>query len=454
MKKYFFFIIAIFALAMTVSAPRVFADNGFPDPDTFSTVSAVHPVEFSCTPGTSGGYQLIPKAAGLVALSSGDWDTGSGASGADQTVVNSALLCSSQVMTLGQWNYIDGLGDNEDYLIVDLGSAIGGGFYDVLWVKEIHYTDSSTGFTFVPTNTNTRIISVTPQDNTTQATSTSFVFDVEGYINENDFDDVYDVTLEWKAKHSQVAGCEAGINSTFAICAFPTSTGTYEVRLTDLGTFTVSTTTSLLNIGQYYYTVKVTKPRFSFLGLELFTDLIVSTSTDFTLATSSKADIVSQESTNALIEFSEGIVGNTVDACVIDFSGSFDFQDCMISFFLPDREYIIDTIDNLREDFLVKLPMGYLTRFVEITISTPTSTLPTISYTSSNTSIFNGASFTFDPFETLSSTTGIVSSAVSDSNDPQNVWDIMEYPIYIVVYLTLLFMIVHDVTGVSKHRKI
>lgn len=145
------------------------------------------------------------------------------------------------------------------------------------------------------------------------------------------------------------------------------------------------------------------------------------------------------------------VVSGTSESCNIMNPFTFQMSDCLSYLFYPSRVQVEKNIVDLRDNFLEVWPLGYVTRFVDIVTETATSSLPSISYTSASNSMFGEMTFEFDPFGALQDPNSPM-NFTSDQDDPQTIWEIMQYPTYVVVYLMLLFMIVHDITGVAKHR--
>lgn len=135
------------------------------------------------------------------------------------------------------------------------------------------------------------------------------------------------------------------------------------------------------------------------------------------------------------------------------FSGWFNVPLCLNYLLFPNPQQIEKNIVDLKDNFLSRVPIGYATRFISILASTTESSLPTISYTFGTTSPLFASigTISFDPWSAFSTSTGWT-SWVSDQSTQKTLWQIMEEPVTIVVYLVLLFMIIHDITGIWKHN--
>ncbi len=59
----------------------------------------------------------------------------------------------------------------------------------------------------------------------------------------------------------------------------------------------------------------------------------------------------------------------------------------------------------------------------------------------------------FDPFKTIADSGTLINEMKSDRADPKTIWEIIMPAIKIIVYLSLAFMIFHDLTGVHSHAQ-
>lgn len=151
------------------------------------------------------------------------------------------------------------------------------------------------------------------------------------------------------------------------------------------------------------------------------------------------------------------IVSGIVENCK-PFSSFWSVSLCLNYLLYPKQDQVEANLEALKEDFLSRVPVGYVTRFVVILTGTTTVALPSISYTFGSTSplysTFNGDPIEFDPFGALASVESPVNWR-SDQTTGKTLWQIVAEPLNYLLYLTLLFMIVHDVTGIMKysHKK-
>lgn len=249
-----------------------------------------------------------------------------------------------------------------------------------------------------------RIITVTPPDDldgsSARATSTTFAFEATGYINEANYVD--GMRLIIRARNN-VAAASNAVGPLFseggnALCSWLpdwlcpplpgeeetytfSGAGSYEFEfpITAAGDFSVATTTDVQVIGRYTMFTTVEQPNETFLGLTESYSQFLSTTTQFTVATSSSYDRA---------------IGSTVEAIVasqtaIDPTCSFDFftpsnylpaiQTCITSLFAVPSAYVADGLMGAMSDLLSHAPWGYATRvYVILTEETASSTLPSL----------------------------------------------------------------------------
>lgn len=304
----------------------------------------------------------------------------------------------------------------------------------------------------IPPDTSTRIITVTPQNNTLISTSTSVIVANTGYINANEYEDGIKIRQRLSLSTSPLLG-GIGVGPYDAVNQLTNSVEFVHIA-TSSGPFSFSTTTSLTQIGVRNMTTTITKPRFSVFGRGFGTTVLYSTTTKFTVGTTTRGDIINQNTQDQL-ELLTGSASSTIeslnDSCNPFSLGDFSALRCAYLLVVPDAETLSVMYQDLNEKILTKAPLGYVTRLVSILTSTTTTALPTISYTTASTSMFGTMTFEFDPFGALTASTSPL-NYTSDQSQPKTIWQIMEEVVNITIYLMLFFMIVHDITGVSRHK--
>lgn len=293
----------------------------------------------------------------------------------------------------------------------------------------------------------TRIISMLPENGTTTPSGVPVDFELTYFINESDLDSWVGVVVDFENIDQNVLLSELSPNTYhFIDNHFATSSGL----------FTYATSTVLAD-GNYRVSGYLTR---SYLGLNdiwsgINTSAIDELHNQFIVGTSTTLGNLSQSlftDVNSLI--SSTTISTTTAAMragCVPWSGSFDVDLCVTYLLVPSSEQLNSAMISLRDGVLTKAPVGYVTRFIDIISASSTVAMPTISYTfATSSALASIGTMTFDPFGALSSTTNILHSAVSDQGGGA-VWDVIGLVIKIAIYLALVLMIVHDITGILYH---
>lgn len=307
----------------------------------------------------------------------------------------------------------------------------------------------------------TRFTEVIPANEETVSSTTDFSYGAGLWITPQDFEEGDYVRVRY-VKNVNLQTAVSNTNLLWKEVDFDND----GIGFTSGFNFIFATTTALED-GQY--TMEWTLRRKGFLnsiaswwGLNnLFgTEIVVSTSTQFIVGARSSFDELmhnTQVGLNNFVASSTLALQDVKNYC--SFSTSFSFVDCLSALFLPNFQDIRNVFDRLNDTLFTYAPVGYVRRFIEIATQTSTSTLPTISYTFPNVYPFNqlggvgGSNFHFNPwpYMNMNATGTPLHDTKSLGDDPKNIWEIME-PFYkIVVYLGLIFMIVHDLTNIHKN---
>lgn len=140
--------------------------------------------------------------------------------------------------------------------------------------------------------------------------------------------------------------------------------------------------------------------------------------------------------------------GQLLSACT-PWSTSFAIGQCLYALILPadvDLQYQLDRTKNL---LFERAPVGYLVRFIDILSDTSTSSLPVLSYTFASGKFLEGETIAFDPFGALEGSGSLLNEAVSDQNGTSTVSDVLGVGLKVVIYMALVFLIIHDLTGLG-----
>jgi len=311
-----------------------------------------------------------------------------------------------------------------------------------------------------PTDDTTRIDTTVPPDGDTVATSTAFVLGATGFVKPSDFTDQIFLNITYQKQACLTASLEPlgalGIATSSGTCVG----GSYKIPITSDGAFDISTTTDLSAsdvFGTYSMNISIVNEKqtgfwgsvYNFL-FGYFTAAstpangsIVATSTSFVLATSTPAD---NFSAGIAAELNAGIASTTnPDACV-PFSGDFAIVDCTKYLFIPDVGGVLNSLNNLRQGLLLRIPWGYITLALN-DLQYATSTEPIgIDYTfgSSSPPELQGRNYHINVFDHFNDE---LPDIVADDGSNKNIWDIVNPYFRFIVGMAIVLMILADLLG-------
>lgn len=302
--------------------------------------------------------------------------------------------------------------------------------------------------------TKTYIADVTPPNGATVATSTTFTFGGHGYVTSADF--VSGMYLQIKyVRLSDLQAAVANVDNLYTV---------FNIPITQSGEFTLSTTTSLINTGQYQILSSIRSPSlvnnfFNFLGFGQFATLGIqsATTTVFTAAHLSGYDIFVASTTASIDSY---LASSTISMASCSSWVSFNLADCMNLLFVPQVGPIRTALNSFKDGFLSYAPWGYMTRFLVIVSGSATTSLPAISIPTplgdpSKPSYING-SFTLDPNDMLRGGGALVNSiqtTYGDGGVHKTVQDVAQPFVRLIIGLALLFWIIRDIMGMRHQHK-
>lgn len=234
---------------------------------------------------------------------------------------------------------------------------------------------STVGKTTVGTapDTSTRIIDFTPENATT--TSNPVTFSLHAYISPADIGSFLGIqlTLHNIDQNVLLAG-EFSPSDIYLLDGFQATTS---------GDFYFSTTTT---VGEGNYRLEADMDSTQFWGFTMldFLGIHISESHQFVVGTPTFIGNISQNSYTAL----NGIYASTTATSTASlagscypFSGQFSTTNCLAFLFIPDAGLIYDSLNNFKNNASTRMPLGYLTDFINILSTTTSSSLPVISAT-------------------------------------------------------------------------
>lgn len=222
-------------------------------------------------------------------------------------------------------------------------------------------------FNWSPANVLTRISTVTPTGGSTVATSTSFTFGSTGYVNTSDYVSgqtylkmtVVYPTAQINNTAFNLIGtntCLVGFVYPFCIISWGQTEGSFaNIPITSDGTFSVSTTTSLLEKGNYTVTTSVVVPTFSLFGISIGERTLTSTTTQFTAVEPTAQDNYIATVASSTNDFVNNYATSTCNVL----SGSFSLGSCAYAIVVPNSNFT-QSYTALITDASGKFPFSYL----------------------------------------------------------------------------------------------
>ncbi len=436
-----FFILAPFAHAAT----------------TLSCVDDGNGTTCHASPGLPGNMMATAYAGTYPDVSnnlawSGTWSpwarcSGSGCSfGSFNLTSNSNDWCNHDCGSLGTfWIRFAGNGAYP----LDTSSAPGDGEY-------IFQYNGSNPELLVSSTTGSRITSTTPGNGDTIATSTTFTFGVTGYIAPDDFVSGMKVKLSYSN-----GGFESSllVGPAFATIQQHDSSGSYSWDVSSSGSFTFSTTTSVLVIGNYDLEAHITQPKYTLFGFNFFEKDLDYQHNYFVVSTSTAYGTLRNNVQNEFDNFS-GLSSSTINTSVCNpISGNFSVIPCVSILFIPSPTELTHSMNVLHDTVLAKWPWGYVTRLVAIMTdsSMASSSLPAyvtkVDLRGGGDVSGDMENITIDPQDMLVGGASLVDSIQDTHGYGVTFRDVAEPIAKLVIALFVLSIIWHDLLGIVNHRR-
>jgi len=327
--------------------------------------------------------------------------------------------------------------------------------YDDPFVGSLGFTVCDSSPCEIPpfiSDTTTRVISTVPAGGSVNATSTSFVFTIDGYLNADDLNSGSEVVFRVHNLYTAQSFLVGPLFSGLFGSPFPTEgqepfDETYSTSLIELGDFEVNKVASVLGIGEYFMDVTIRKSS-GFLGL--FHDTLFATSTSFLVATSTTFGEFQEIISNSVSSTTQALA-NGIDAC--SWTGNFDFFGCLYSLavvlFIPDTAGLNNMFDTMKQEVLYSFPLGYVTDFIDIMSTSTVGTLTVLDLHTPAALGFGSNHMRLDLAHSLDwilySTSTIFSSA--ESTTTQNFYQVTSYYWRIILYVLAGFYIIGRILG-------
>lgn len=221
-------------------------------------------------------------------------------------------------------------------------------------------------------NPTTRILDFSPYDGVTLLDN-NVNFTLNACINEEDIGDITGVNI---TLHN--------IDQNVLLVSDFSPSDIYLLRERNIqqsGLYNFSTTTI---IGDGNYRIEACIERSYLFGFirNPFSDITECQSHQFIVVEGTFIGNVSQNlwgDTNSLFNGMSATSSEVLAHTCNPIGGDFSIQTCLVYLFVPDGNELKKTMENARDGFLTRFPIGYITRFVTIVNSSATTSLPAFS---------------------------------------------------------------------------
>lgn len=256
-------------------------------------------------------------------------------------------------------------------------------------LKQLSFEFTDTGGAGPGIDYSTHIETVTPADGTTLATSTSYTIGATGAIASNDFNENSKLKIHivnsasTLSKHCFDVICGAPKDLLWAPGLSQNAiTINLEYPLVIASPFSYSTTTTAnLPIGKYWVTTEIDTGTFCFWGICLGDKMLMSTSTTFIIASTTKADKLVQST----LDYGKDLASSTaplfLHCGITDLDLASCGKDLLYWAFIPTNDSLAEDGIQIHDIVLSHWPIGYITDFIEIISTSTIGTLTVIDAT-------------------------------------------------------------------------
>lgn len=294
-------------------------------------------------------------------------------------------------------------------------------------------------------NNTSRIITTTPYNGQTIATSTTNTIGATGYLSAEDLNDYSKLKIHIENSANSFLNCADVICAGLSANAISRN---FEKILLTAGSFTFSSTTTGLPIGKYYLTATIEKGDYCAFEFCLLTTKVFSTTTTFIVASTTKADKLKE----SVINYMAGITGTEDDFnnCTVT---SFSFLECMSDLFLyafiPTESELEFVFNQFYTDALIHFPLGYITDFISIISTTTVGTLTPIDAYIPNGVPGTGAHIRLDLTNGLDMLLNATTSQFNNvsASSTQTFYEYTSYYWNLILYIMAGFYIIRRILG-------
>lgn len=347
-----------------------------------STTLYFNPLE--CTDGMGSAYLSTRVETQIYNHNTNTWENGGGSYSSCVDVEgtffhgNSGAVITSWVIQ----NPVLNIGDSYTYV-----TTIGGytGFqnfasstYYIMYHREKTATSTELFIyggapnTFNCNDPTTRILDFSPYDGVTLSDN-NVNFTLDACINEEDIGDISGVNITLHNIDQNVLLVNEFSQSDIWLLR--------DRNIQQSGLYNFSTT-SILGDGNYRIEACIERAYLFGFIRNPFGDVTDCQSHQFIVVQGTFIGNVSQNlwgDTNALFNGLSATSSEALAHTCNPIGGDFDIRTCLVYLFVPDGNELKKTMENARDGFLSRFPIGYITRFVTIVNSSATTTLPAFS---------------------------------------------------------------------------
>lgn len=255
-------------------------------------------------------------------------------------------------------------------------------------------------------NPTTRITNFDPQNDAT--TTSPVTFNLDACIDPDDIGDIAGVSISLHNIDQNVLLLNVLSPNDIMLLS--------DRNIQVSGDYNFSTTTTLGD-GNYRLEACVNRAYLFGFIVNPLSDITECVSHQFIVGSSTFIGNVSQRMWGETNDFYAGLSATSSEAMARTCNPvglDFGVRECMAFLFIPDASDISATIQDLREGVLTRFPWGYATRFVDILVTAPTTTLPTFTVTlrtgAGSDTVLREDQLTFDPGDMISGGASLLSS--------------------------------------------
>lgn len=304
-------------------------------------------------------------------------------------------------------------------------------------------TDQVSMYTYLGNfvDTSTHIVSFTPNEGDILASSTPVSFSLNVYINPADVGTIAGVRIVFHNIDQNTLVSSLSKDDIVFYDAVDYASGTF--------TFASST---MLSQGNYRIEAQLDRSLAWGLLRNPFSSINDTQSHQFIVGASTFIGSISQTTFTNMNNIYNSMSATTTSALATSCNvlNGFDTSRCIAFLFIPDGGQLNDTMNNLKNGFLLRAPWGYFTRMYTIWQTTSTGTLPTITIKVPMGNATDYANVSANMGDMLVGGVAQLNS-VTGIREGKNIRDVTEPMVQLLTAIAVLFTILTDLMGTHRH---